>query len=335
MSARWMRVLRQRAERGESPRPVGRPRTPAERRAHVAALVQGELRRQGDVGYRPILEAIRRLEPSTSSTLVQQETARIQREARTRVQGEIERRRVGHEVLFRDAIWSADSTHLGRDERGVEIAGEVIVDRATLSTVSLSVGGPSSEESLLEDLRRAASQRGGWPLVLQTDNARLYLSTLIRAELEAQRVVLLCSRPHTPTDNPAVEHRNRELKEETGLGRGEVLAGCVEAANRLAPAIRRIDGHRLRASRGWRTSAELDHALPRADACAAREGFYRAACSAMTSAVLGLTRAQHVRRAEQEALWSLLETRGLARRHVGRRALPGPSRAPATPRANG
>jgi hypothetical protein len=148
-------------------------------------------------------------------------------------------------------------------------------------------------------------------------------------------VLLLRSRPKTPTDNPAVEHRNRELKEETGLGRDEVLGGPAEAAARLAPAVKRLDGHRLRASRGWRTAAELDRALPRADLWVDRERLYAAACSATERAVLGLRRIRDVRRAEQEAIWSNLETQGLARRHVGRRAQPGHPWAPTAPLENG
>jgi transposase InsO family protein len=270
-----------------------------------------------------------------SSMLVAEATAALKLRLRGRERRRIEQGRVSHEVLVRDAIWSADSTHLGRDALGAEIAGEVIVDRASLSTVSLSVGGPSTEESLLEDLRRAALERGGWPLVLQTDNARIYLSALIRAELEARRVLLLRSRARTPTDNPAVENRNRELKEETGLGRGVVMKGPEDAAARLSPAIRRLDDHRLRPSRGWKTAAELDRDLPRADACVDRETFYATACSATERAVLGLTRARDVRRAEQEAVWSTLENQGLARRHVGRRALLGTARPPAAAIENG
>jgi hypothetical protein len=66
-----------------------------------------------------------------------------------------------------------------------------------------------------------------------------------------------------------------------------------------------------------------------------RERLYAAVCSAMKGTVLSLTRAKDVRRAQQEAIWSTLEGHGLARRHVGRRALPGPRSAPATPAVNG
>jgi hypothetical protein len=238
-------------------------------------------------------------------------------------------------VLVRDGVWSEDTTHLGRTPDASEVVGEVIVDRGSLATVSLSVGGPVTEESVLGDLRRAALLRGGWPLVLQVDNASVYFSRLIREELEAQQVVLLRSRVHTPTDNPAVEHRNGELKSGSGLGKGVVLSGPEEAARRLEEAVERLDGRRLRASRGYRTADELDVALPRADTKVLRARFYREACSAMKEAVLGLTDAQAIRKAEQDAIWSTLEKHGLSRRHVGRRRLARPSGGRETPHENG
>ena len=341
-SASWMRTLRRRQERGIVKRRPGRPRLPDAERARVRGLVLEELDRQGyGAGYRDVLEAIRRreeaheLEGRASEMLVQQETARAKREARAKAREAIEARRVGHDVLAREAVWSEDTTQVGRTPEARPVDAEVIVDRGSLATVGASPGGPPTAEAVLQGLRRAALERGGWPLVLQVDNGTAYRSWIVRAELEAQQVVLLLSRVHTPTDNPAVEHRNGELKAESGLASDVVLSGPEEAEALLAPAIERLDRHRLRASRGYKTAEELDQELPRADEKVLRARFYAEACSAIKDAVRGLTDATAIRKAEQDAIWSTLEKHGLARRHVGRRRLPRPSPGPATPGENG
>jgi hypothetical protein len=152
--------------------------------------------------------------------------------------------------------------------------------------------------------------------------------------LEAEQVIHLRSRIHTPTDNPVAEHKNRELKEESGLGKGVRLADHAEAAASLGPAQRRLDEGRLRASREWKTAAELDRDLPRADALVQRATFYAEARSAMREAVLGLGDPKDIRKAEQDAIWRTLERHGLARRHVGLRRTPCPRLTPVAPTEN-
>ncbi len=140
--------------------------------------------------------------------------------------------------------------------------------------------------------------------------------------LEGEFVIHLLSRVHTPTDNPAAENKNREIKREGGLGSGVRLESLEDGAARLEPARRRIDGGRLRASRGWKTAAALDRERPRADTIVTRATFYAEARSAMAEAVRGLTKPRAIRRAEQNAVWRVLEKHGLARTRVGARAPP-------------
>jgi transposase InsO family protein len=335
VTAHWLRALRRREERGEPARPKGRPRLSQEERARVRALVCEQLHVQGNVGWRDVLEGIRRKEVGrekpTSTMLVQQETAALKERARSNRRRALEAVREGHEVLARDAVWAQDATHVGRLESGEEVQAEVATDRATTTTVIVAAGPPASGEDLLGHLARGKEQRGGLPLVWQSDEGSANTSAAVAQHLEAEQVIHLRSRVHTPTDNPVAEHKNRELKEESGLGKGVRLEDSAAATARLDPARQRIDEGRLRASRGWRTAAELDRELPRADSLVSRAQFYAEARTAMREAVLGLTDPKAIRKAEQDAIWDTLERHGLARRHVGLRRTPCPRLDPVAP----
>lgn len=332
VTAHWLRALRRRLERGKHPKARGRPRIPDAERARVKARVRAELERLGfTTGPLPILAAIRREEPKASAMLVQQATAEIKREARARIAREIEERREGREVLARDAVWCEDTTHLGRLADSEEVSGEMITDRGPLSTVSLSVGAAPVAPDVIDDLERAAHRRGGWPLVLQHDRGSIYVAQDVRDRLALRMTVALVSRVHTPTDNPVAERANREIKEESGLGKGVVLPDDESAASRLDRAQARIR-LRPRPTRAWRTADELDREMPRADALVDRKAFYEEARSAMSDGALGLTDAEQIRKAEQDAIWRTLEKHRLARLHVGPRRAP---RRKATPVAAG
>jgi len=325
VTSRWVRELRRRAQEAEITGPVGRHRIPDAERERVRALVAQERERQGaTTGARPILEALRAADPDISRMLVEQELAWLKRHGRIEGQRAIEEARQSTEVLGRDTVWGEDTTHLGRLADESESTAELIRDRATTSTVSLTVGPPPRADEVLRDLRMSALERGGWPLVLQRDNASIYGEETVTRELALQRVIVLRSRVHTPTDNAATERGHEDYKGETGLGKGTVLSSHEEAAARLAPARERLDQGRLRPSRGWHTAAELDRLVPRADRCVDRDEFYERARAAMAAAALGLEDPAAARLAEREAVITTLCEFGLARRHVGRRLRVGP-----------
>jgi hypothetical protein len=229
----------------------------------VRALVRRQFEIQGVVGWRDVFAAIGRAGERASTMLVQEETAAEKRRRKAVGRRAIEAAREGHEVLARDAVWCQDSTHLGRVPGGAEVSGELITDRGTLAVVSLSAGPTPTWADALSALRDGAEHRGGWPLVVQRDRASIYGAPEVKGELDARRVVELISRAHAPTDNPVAEHMNGELLAEAGLGVGVALGGDQEAAARLAPARARLS-RRLRATRGYRSAAELDRELPRA-----------------------------------------------------------------------
>jgi hypothetical protein len=332
VTAHWIRKQRRRLERGEAPKKKGRPRLAASERARVRALVLDQFEVQGIMGWRDTLEGIRRVEAArrrpTSTMLVQQETAALKKRAEANRRRALEAARVGHEVLARDAVWAQDATHVGRLPDGGKVEAEVATDRATTRTVIAAVGPPASGEELRQHLERAKAERGMLPYVWQSDLGSANCSEVLETYLAAEQVIHLRSRVHTPTDNPVAENKNRELKQESGLGKGVRLGDHREAAARLEPARRRIDEGRLRASRGWKTAAELDRDLPRADALVARAAFHAEARSAMREAVLGLADPKDIHKAEQDAIWRTLERHGLARRHVGLRRTPCPRLTP-------
>jgi hypothetical protein len=222
----------------------------------------------------------------------------------------------------RDAVWAQDATHLGRLKDGSKVEAEGARDRATLRTVILAVGAPATGEDLVARLEEARRERGGLPLVWQSDRGSANRSRSVRAYLEENQVIHLLSRVHTPTDNPVAEHAHGEYQGETGLGDGVALACVGEATGALDAARRRLDEARLRASLGFRTAAEADAALPRADAQVDRARFYDRARSAMERAGLGHEKARDAQKAEQDAVWTVLEEHGLARVVRGKRRLP-------------
>lgn len=307
---------------------MGRPRLPSGERQRVRDLVQRERLLQGrTVGVPAILAALARNGERASRMLVEQELRAFKRADRAAQRRLFERRRVGREILARDAVWGEDTTHLGRLVSGQSVDGELIKDLGTLETVGLSVGGPPLSEDLIRLLSQTAEDRGGWPLVWLGDMASINRDARLRALLDSERVVHLLSRVHTPTDNAATEHQHGEVKREAQLGKGVVLASAEQARERAEAARRVLDHGRLRATRGWRTAAELGRALPRADALVDREAFFRAACSAMEKATRGATTKREAQKARREAVFALLEQLGLQRTHVGLRprVRPGPT----------
>ena len=320
VSPNRLRALRRRAERGEELSPKrGRPRISEEERGRVRALVEREREAQGDVGWRPVLAGIERREGkgTVSTMLVQEETKAAKARARARKRRAIERIRVSHEVLARDAVWAQDATHAGRTPSGEKVEAELATDRATTRTVIASAGPPSSGDDIVTLLDRAQAERGCLPFVLQTDGGGPNRSTIVESYLADHQVIHLLSRPHTPTDNPVAEAKNRELKEEAGIAAGARWHDSREAAQHLAPALWRIDNGRLRAQRGYKTAVELDREMPRAQDLVDRKAFYDAARSAMDAATLGLKDVLQIRKAQQDAVWRELEEHGLAVTRVG------------------
>jgi transposase InsO family protein len=130
--------------------------------------------------------------------------------------------RVRVDVLARDVVWCLDATHMGRDGSG-EVQGEVLKDVCSTSLLSVSVGRAATTAEVIAALELVAAERGGFPLVLATDNGGAYRSAEFEAFLEEHGIVHLLNEPHTPQHNAVAEHGHGEIKRETGLGKGSKL----------------------------------------------------------------------------------------------------------------
>lgn len=327
VSASWLRTLRRRVQRDKWLGRPGRPPVPATERARVRALLEAERERQGRTAGAPALgRALTAAGHRFSRMVLEQELAALKAAQRRVARQAHEARRQGLEVHHRDTVWGEDTTHLGRLADGTKVEGEVLKDLATRETVGVSVGGVPTARDVLELLEQAAGERGGWPLVWMADRGAINREGALAARLTQERVVHLLSRPHTPTDNAATERQHRDLKEEAGLGKGTAVC-CVEhAAAAVRAARQRLDEHRLRATLGWRTAAQVGHTLPRGDGAVDRDAFYGAATRAMQAAEDGLRTERARARARRKAVFDTLARFGLATRPVGPRprVRPGP-----------
>ena len=126
------------------------------------------------------------------------------------------------DVFARDVVWCLDATHMGRDGGG-EVQGEVLKDVCSSSLLLVSVGHTATTAEVIAALELVAAERGGFPLVLATDNGGAYRSAQFEAFLEAHGIVHLLNEPHTPQHNVVAEHGHGEIKRETGLGKGSKL----------------------------------------------------------------------------------------------------------------
>lgn len=299
------------------PRPRGRPKTGAARRAAARTLVLDAWSRQGrSAGVRPVAAA---LKGGVPRWLVRECLRGIKRLHRARRRAHLAARRLSVEVLARDAMWSMDGTHLGRLADGAPLEGQVVRETSTPRILAVEVGVPAVGADVVAILERVAAERGGPPLVLATDNGAAYTCADVETWLARRGVVHLLSLPHTPQHNAWVERTNGELKAETGLGRG-VVAGRADAVRAgVESARRRLDDERLRPRLGFRTASAADAASTRWYDVTTRERFLATLCRRIEEALPGLRSDRARRKARREAVFASLEELGLIKRTRGGR----------------
>ncbi len=190
---------------------------------------------------------------------------------------------------------------------GKSVEAQVVRDAATMEIPAVSVGPPATAEDAVALVRRAAKERGVLPLVLTTDNGPQYKAARFTRFLEKAGVIHLRTLPHTPQHNPWVERTHRELKEESGLGKGVVLP-CAEHARVLLEWARdRLDHLRLRPRLGYRTAAVAGAAMgPRYNA-ELRARLVRAVRMRVEAAVQCTEDKRERRRKERAAILAVLE----------------------------
>jgi transposase InsO family protein len=301
------------------PAPVpGRPPLSEEALAEVRDAVRDELERQGWLtGEGPIHHALAGRYPISRVRRVLREL-KAERQARAR-QHALDAR-VSVVVKARDVLWSMDATHLGRDRHGHAVQAEVVREVASTRTIGLSVGPAATSAEVLLLLQRVVCERGGAPLVLLTDNGGPYISEPLAAWCAQHGVVHLFSLPRTPQHNAASEHGMYELKFDTGLGKGARVHDIEDARALLEDARERVDGHRLRRTRDWKTAVDADRGMPHWSAVVTRTAFLAEVTCAIDTALTNLSSTRARRRAVREAILSTLESFSVIQRTRGGRS---------------
>jgi len=302
-----LRTLRnwKRLDSAEQVAPPGRPPVSEEDWQTARALVSAELEHQGwSTGEGPVYRALGGAVPLSRVRRVLKE---LKAERRKVERMRLAKQRVRIHILARDAVWSMDATHLGRTKSRRSVEGEVVREVRSTRTIGLSVGPSASADEVVQLLERVAQERGGYPLLLISDNGGAYRSKLVAAQCKTHGVLHLFTLPRTPQHNAASEHGMRELKEDAGLGKGTLVddVGQVHAA--LARCRDRIDGNRLRQTREWMTAVEYDRESPHWETLVSREEVYEKATCAIRQAVLDSKNKREERLAVREAILSTLQ----------------------------
>jgi hypothetical protein len=183
----------------------------------------------------------RAIDKVVSLTLVQEAMGVLRRERARHMRREREMRRMHLHVLARDAIWSVDGTHLGRDRHGEEVKAEMLRDVASTMTLGTSIGPPPSSREVVVLLQAACDQAGTYPLVLAGDNGPENRGE-VEIWCEENAVLRLRNLPRTPEHNPWVEHGNGEIKTAAGLGKGKRIASVGKAAAAILVALDTMSG---------------------------------------------------------------------------------------------
>jgi hypothetical protein len=225
--------------------------------------------------------------------------------------------RVSVRVHLGDVLWSLDETHLGRLEAGDAVLGLVVREVASTRTLVVSVGPACTAEDLVRALEHLRLVRGELPLVLCIDNGPAMKSELLEHYLRFHEVVALRNVAHVSQHNATVERGHRDLKEASGLGKGVILHSHAEAAVDVARAVEQVNERRLVASRGMKTPAAVDNETPRWYPRIQRRAFYEAACRAIGKATQGCHSDRERRKAERDAILSVLEDYALISRTRG------------------
>ena len=213
-------------------------------------------------------------------------------------------------------MWGQDGTHLGRvRDGGTAIESQVIRDRGSLSIIGLHTGRSADHRDVVELIEATALTRDSYPLVYGRDNGSIYHHPDVLAHLAEHQVIVLRSLPRTPQHNGATECSIGELKATAQLGKGCRL-DMAAAETRMEAAAARLNNNRMRASKEFKTSRELDEKLARPEA-SRRALFYQLCRSRMQAALVGQKSVRAGRMAEREAIFRTLEEFGFIKRTQG------------------
>jgi hypothetical protein len=310
---------RKEAQGGAPAKRIGRPRYSAEIQKQALWKVGRELRRQGYPGCLAVEEGLKGEVPTR---LIQNYVRLFKAKREWRRKARILRHQIRVEVLERDVIWGQDGTHVGRvldgsdeeDEKGA-IESQVLRDRGSLSVIGLHTGGPANHQDVIELLKCTARKRLTYPLVLCRDNGSPYHHDEVMKLLADEQVIVLRSLPRTPEHNGATECSIGELKDVAELGKGCRLE-VHQAKEKMDAAAMTLNKNRIRASKGLKTSVELDEKLARPE-IGKRDSFYKLCKARMNAALVSQKSVRAGRLAEREEVFRTLEEFGFIKRTRG------------------
>lgn len=298
---------------GTQQKRIGRPKAPAIAHRNAMWKVGRELRRQGYPGWQAVAAG---LGTSVPTRLIQLYVRLFKLCRERRRKARILFHQVRVEVLGREVIWGQDGTHVGRVSGGdTAIESQVIRDRGSLAIIGLHTGESADHKNVVDLLEATALKRASYPLVYGRDNGSLYHHPDVLAHLAEHHVIVLRSLPRTPEHNGATECTMKELKGATGLGKGCRLEIGL-AQTKLADAATTLNKNRMRGSKGFKTSDEMDEKLARPNP-SQRDLFYKVCRARMQAALLGQKSVRAGRMAEREEIFRTLEEFGFIKRTRG------------------
>jgi transposase InsO family protein len=200
--------------------------------------------------------------------------------------------------------------------RGRAVQALMAVDVATMLKLGFKVVHASCGQDVIDLLIAIRAERGDYPLAISTDNGSENVNDDVETFLEEHRIIHLRNLPRTPRHNPWIERNNREVKAEAKIEMAD-LDPAIPLIERVAIGIdraaARLNAERPRQSRGWKTAAQLDNAIPRAYDLVARDVFYAVARAAMQAARASPGSVRQQRLAERWALFRVMEDFGLVK----------------------
>jgi len=318
-SLRRYRELASHLDLADTVRPPGRPPLSEGELNEARRVVEEQLDRQGpDTGEEPVWRGAGGVIPRSRVRRVLRENKAARRRRRRVHRKES---RVSVTVNARDVIWALDATHLGRRPGGDAVLGEVVREVASTRTLGVTAGPAATGREVVHLLEGVRRERGGAPLVLLTDNGGPYKSKAVKDWCKAHGVLHLKALPHTPQHNGQIENGMHGLKLGAALGKGVLVLDIADARARLQESARRINEHRVRRTRGWRTAVEADRALPHWSELTTRQRFLEEAACATELLLLNSTGARAERRAAREAILGTLQRLNLITRTRGGRLM--------------
>lgn len=275
---------------------TGRPRYSQEKVLEAESLVRMELERQGYPGWRPVAKAI----PWLPVRLVQSSVAKIKRERRIHIRKKLSSSRTNTKVLVREAVWTIDGTQT-KGAEGKKY-NQVIKDRGSLAYRAVMAGDPARADDVVSLL----SAMPNLPLVIASDNDKIYCGEKTAEWLRRRQVVHLKSLPRTPQHNGAIEVSIRALKE-----------AAEHRGASLATTANQINTYRLLGSKGYKTPTVLDAELPVAYHKVNRAVFYEKCMVRLRRVAEAPMKWREKRLAEREVIYATLEEYGLIKRSGG------------------